>query len=124
MGNRAGANFRPENRRDFQGNGNLPRLQDIPKGTCVKCLSTQHVTPACNVYSRAPICQSVCVVNNRPHGFHLSRDCVVKQNWNRQSEDRRTGFSSFQNRDQHSRSGGYQNRDQHTRMFRPFRTQK
>ena len=94
MGNRTGANFRPESQRNFQGNGSLPRLQDVPRGTCVKCLSNQHVTQACRVYSRAQICQSVCVVNNRPHGFHSSRDCAVKQNWNRQGEDRRPGFIS------------------------------
>ena len=124
MGNRTGANFRPDNQRNFQGNGSLPRLQDVPRGTCVKCLSNQHVTQACRVYSRAQICQSVCVVNGRPNGFHSSLDCAVKQNWNRQGENRRPGFNSFQNRNQNSRSGGYQNRDQHSRVFRPFRIQK
>ena len=100
MGNRTGANLRPENQRNFQGNGSLPRLQDVPRGTCVKCLSNQHVSQECRVYSRAQICPTVCVVNGRPHGFHSSRDCAVKQNWNRQEENKGPGFNSFQNRNQ------------------------
>ena len=50
MGNRGESSFRPNNRNYFQSNVKLPRLQDIPRGTCVKCLSTQHVTQACNIY--------------------------------------------------------------------------
>ena len=112
MGNRGESNFRPNNRNYVQSNVKLPRLQDIPRGTCVKCLSTQHVTQDCNIYPHAAICNMVCVVNNRPHGFHYHRDCSVKQGLDRPNRDRR------------SNSDFYQNKEPQSRVFRPFRAQR
>ena len=112
IGNRGESNFKPDLRKDYQTNNKLPRLQDIPRGTCVKCLSNQHVTPACNIYPHAAICREVCVVNDQPHGFHYHYDCPVKRDFNRANRDRRP------------KSDFYQNRNKQSRVFRPFRAQK
>ena len=104
--------YQPDMRRDYQTNNRFPKLADIPRGTCVKCLSTQHFTPACNVYSHAAICREVCVVNNQPHGFHYPKDCSLKRDLSKPTRGRRP------------RSNFYQNRDKPSRVFRPFRIQK
>ena len=111
---RGGASNKMHNRTSAQSNMRPPRLQlqDVPKGTCVKCLNTQHSTPACPIYPHAPICRIVCVVNNQPHGFHYHMDCAAKQNSERANKDKR------------STSYFYQNRGRQSRVFRPFRIQK
>ena len=88
------------------------QLQDVPQGTCVKCLSARHNTQACPVYSHAPICRAVCLVNNQPHGFHYHTDCTVRQNSDRTNKDRKSNYNS------------YQNKGRQSRVFRPFRIQK
>ena len=104
--------YQPDMRRDYPTNNRFPKLADIPRGTCVKCLSTQHFTPACNVYSHAAICREVCVVNSKPHGFHYPKDCSLKRDLSKPTRGRRP------------RSNFYQNRDKPSRVFRPFRIQK
>ena len=100
-------------RRDVQAptNTRFTTLADVPRGTCVKCLSSNHLTSACTVYPHAAICRGLCTVNAQPHGFHHRQDCVVKRNLT-------------DNRGQRPRANFYQNKNRSSRVFRPFRIQK
>ena len=111
IGNRGAVDNTPDSHNYNQSHKKLPRLENIPAGTCIKCLSAQHNTPACTVYARVPICRSVCVYNGRPHGFHWSKDCSMRQNSN-------TSFRGRQ-RPSYSRTNNSQ-----SRVFRPFRVNK
>ena len=99
-------------RRDVQAptNTRYNTLADVPPGTCVKCLSNNHLTTACPIYQHAAICRSLCLVNAQAHGFHHRQDCTVKRNLTNNRGQRTADF--------------YQNRNRSSRVFRPFRIQK
>ena len=111
--------YQPQLRRDYQSNtrkeypttARFYTLADVPRGTCVKCLSTNHVTTACPVYPHAAICRGMCLVQNQQHGFHHRHDCVIKGNFNNNQERR-------------PRSNFHQNNNRSSKVFRPFRFQK
>ena len=103
--------FQGDTRRVYQTNTRYNSLADVPRGTCVKCLSNQHETTACNVYQNAAISRGICTVNGQPHGFHHRDSCVVKRN-------------SDNSRGRGPRASFQQNKDKFSRVFRPFRLQK
>ena len=104
-------NFQEDTRRGYPTGIKFNSLADVPRGTCVKCLSNQHVTTACTVYRHAPIARDMCLVNGQQHGFHHRDKCVIKRN-------------SDNPRGRRPRSNFYQNKDKSSKVFRPFRLQK
>ena len=100
-----------DTRREYPTTTRFTTLADVPRNTCVKCLSSQHVTSACTVYPHAAICRGMCTVDNQQHGFHHRQDCVIKRNFNN-------------NRGRWPRSNFHQNKDRSSKVFRPFRFQK
>ena len=104
-------NFQEDTRRGYSTGVKYNSLADVPRGTCVKCLSNQHVTTACNIYRHAPIYGGMCLVNGQQHGFHHQDRCIIKQN-------------SDNPRGRRPRSNFYQNKDKSSKVFRPFRLQK
>ena len=103
--------FQEDTRRGYPTSTRFNSLADVPRGTCVKCLSNQHVTTACTVYRHAAICRGMCTVGGQQHGFHHRQDCVIKRN-------------SDNSRGRWPRSNFQQNKDKFSKVFRPFRFQK